>query len=583
MSVSDMGARAARDGEKQVLGHPRGLVILFFAEMWERFSYYGMRGILVLYLTWHFLFETRDAYTLYGAYAALVYLGPLVGGYLADRYLGFRKAVVFGGVLLVIGHGLMGLHGQPAKELFAAEGQTYELVRAERRDESGFRQIVVEGERLDVERIEAVDGAAPGARRVAFTRTDGAVEELEGEITAQRSSLHEMVLFLALAFIVSGVGFLKPNISTCVGALYDQDDPRRDAGFTIYYMGINTGSLLAFVTVAGTAYAYGWGPAFGLAAFGMAIGLAVFLWGQSWLEGRAEPPDPAMLTQPVGGLLTREHLVYIGGLAMVGVAFLLLQSAALLNESLKYAFVAVSGLLVAYTLSKLDAVERDRMIALIILTVASVLFWTLFEQAPTSLTVFATEFVADTFFGLPVNAGQLQAWNPAFILVFAVPVTLLWTFLGRRRAEPSSAVKFAGALMLVGAGFWVLNIAIAQSGVDEAGAPVRIAIGWVALMYMLHTLGELMLSPVGLSAVTKLSVPRLVSFMMGFWFFAISAAQALGAQVARLTVSPEGASQAEALAHFGQVYFWLGGSSVALGVVLLVASPFVRHLTHGRG
>lgn len=583
MSVSDTEARAARAGEKQVLGHPRGLIILFFAEMWERFSFYGMRGILVLYLTWHFLFETREAYTLYGAYAALVYLGPLLGGYLADRYLGFRKAVVFGGILLVVGHGLMGLHGRPAQEVFTAEGQAYELVRAERRDESGFRQIVVAGERLDVERIEAVNGGADGARRVAFTRVDGAVEELEGVVTVVRSPLHETLLFLALAFIVSGVGFLKPNISTCVGALYDQDDPRRDAGFTIYYMGINTGSLLAFVTVAGAAYAYGWAPAFGLAAFGMALGLAVFLWGQGWLEGRAEPPDPALLTRPMGGLITREHLVYLGGFATVVVAFLMLKSAALLNESLKYAFVAVSGLLVFYTLAKLEAVERDRMIALIILTVASVLFWTLFEQAPTSLTVFATDFVADSFFGVPVNAGQLQAWNPAFILVFAIPVTLLWTFLGRRGREPSSAVKFAGGLILVGAGFWALNLAIARSGVDAAGSPVPIAIGWVALMYMLHTLGELMLSPVGLSAVTKLSVPRLVSFMMGFWFFAISAAQVLGAQVARLTVSPEGATQAEALAHFSAVYFWLGGSSVALGVALLVASPFVRKLTHGRG
>ena len=271
----------------QMRSHPKGLYILFFAEMWERFSYYGMRALLIFYLTWHFLYESDFSLTLYGAYVALVYLGPLLGGYLADKYIGFRKAVTFGAILLVLGHGLMGFHGPAAKEVLVADGQSYELERpvySETRDE---RQILVDGASYKVTGFFQPE-VGSAEREVTFNDASGQEVRLDGVVERERSPIHEFILFAALALIVAGVGFLKPNISTCVGALYDQGDRRRDSGFTLYYMGINLGSFLSGIACAWAAMNYGWSAGFGLAAIGMLAGLVVFIIGQGWLEiGRA--------------------------------------------------------------------------------------------------------------------------------------------------------------------------------------------------------------------------------------------------------------------------------------------------------
>ncbi len=255
---------------KTFLGHPRGLVILFFAEMWERFSYYGMRGLLILYLTWHFLFESDFSLTLYGAYVALVYLGPLLGGYLADKYIGFRKAVTFGAILLVIGHALMGFHGPKASEAIAIDGVSYELTRMEY-DESERRNIIVDGVETPVLTFEQPEIGST-TRTISY-ELNGQTVTATGTIERVQSPLYSMILFLALAFIVAGVGFLKPNISTCVGALYDEGDRRRDAGFTIYYMGINLGSFLAGILCAIAAATLAGGPVSGLRLSGCLPGL----------------------------------------------------------------------------------------------------------------------------------------------------------------------------------------------------------------------------------------------------------------------------------------------------------------------
>ncbi|MEL6662919.1 MAG: MFS transporter, partial [Pseudomonadota bacterium] len=315
----------------QLREHPRGLYVLFFAEMWERFSYYGMRGILIFYLTWHFLFESDFSLTLYGAYVALVYLGPLLGGWLADRYIGFRKAVTFGAILLVAGHGLMGFHGEPAKETLVVDGASYALERPEY-SEARERFIVIDGAEISVTRFE--QPTIGSAERTVAYELGGETVTLEGTLERERSPLHETILFAALALIVAGVGFLKPNISTCVGALYEQGDRRRDSGFTLYYVGINLGSFLAGSFCALAAAYFGWWAGFGLAAVGMLAGLIVFVLGQGWLEGKADPPEHVDLKTPVFAGLNREWLVYLSGLAFAVVAFFLLQFASFTSAAM---------------------------------------------------------------------------------------------------------------------------------------------------------------------------------------------------------------------------------------------------------
>ncbi|RIJ15547.1 peptide MFS transporter [Henriciella mobilis] len=560
-----------------ILGHPRGLVILFFAEMWERFSYYGMRGLLILYLTWHFLFESDFSLTLYGAYVALVYLGPLLGGYLADKYIGFRKAVTFGAILLVIGHGLMGFHGPKASEAIVIDGTSYELTRMEY-DESQSRNIVVDGAEVPILTFEQPEKGSD-IRNISY-ETDGGTVTATGTIERVQSPLYSTILFLALAFIVAGVGFLKPNISTCVGALYEEGDRRRDAGFTIYYMGINLGSFLAGIFCAIAAATLGWWAGFGLAAVGMLAGLIVFVIGQDWLEGRAEPPADVDLKTPVVAGINREWLVYLSGFAFVIVAFFLLQIAGIMSLAMHGVFAVVTTGIVIYMLAKLEPVARDKMIGLLILIVSSVLFWALFDQGPSSLNLFAAAHVTNEIGGWEFPAPVLQSANPLFIIIFAPIIAALWTFLGKRGKEPNAFFKFGLAMVQIGAGFYVLNLGIAGAS-EGADGTIKISVIFIVLMYLLHTTGEVFLSPVGLSAVTKLSVKTIVGFMMGFWFLASSYANVIAAQVARATQVPEGAPAQQSIDAYSAVYAQLGTAAVALGIVLLVASPWLRKLTHG--
>jgi len=560
-----------------ILGHPRGLVILFFAEMWERFSYYGMRGLLILYLTWHFLFESDFSLTLYGAYVALVYLGPLLGGYLADKYIGFRKAVTFGAILLVIGHGLMGFHGPKASEAIVIDGTSYELTRMEY-DESQSRNIVVDGSEVPVLTFEQPEKGSD-IRNISY-EMNGETVAATGTIERVQSPLYSTILFLALAFIVAGVGFLKPNISTCVGALYEEGDRRRDAGFTIYYMGINLGSFLAGIFCAIAAATLGWWAGFGLAAVGMLAGLVVFVIGQDWLEGRAEPPADVDLKTPVVAGLNREWLVYLSGFAFVIVAFFLLQIAGIMSLAMHGVFAVVTTGIVIYMLAKLEPVARDKMIGLLILIVSSVLFWALFDQGPSSLNLFAAAHVTNEIGGWEFPAPVLQSANPLFIIIFAPIIAALWTFLGKRGKEPNAFFKFGLAMVQIGAGFYVLNLGIAGAS-EGADGTIKISVIFIVLMYLLHTTGEVFLSPVGLSAVTKLSVKTIVGFMMGFWFLASSYANVIAAQVARATQVPEGAPAQQSIDAYSAVYAQLGTAAVALGIVLLVASPWLRKLTHG--
>lgn len=574
MSATESGGALDAVPRKTFLGHPRGLVILFLTEMWERFSYYGMRALLVLYLTQHFLFGPKEAQGIYAAYAALVYLMPVVGGMIADKYLGSRKAVVIGAVLLVFGHFMMAFEGNGGRENLTVGGTTYEL-QVEGRDQDRKIFAVNGDDRTQIRitpegvvNLEAADGAATGTALPALTPTGG--YQLE---TIRDTGFGEPMLFFALSLIIVGVGFLKANISTVVGHLYEDNDPRRDAGFTIFYVGINLGSFLATAACSYLGIKYGWAYGFGLAGIGMALGLVTFLLGQSWLEGRGSPPNPEMLkTRKVLGL-PFEAIFWIGGLVAVFPTWLLMTRNEIILTALPWLAGVIFLAVVGYTLFKLAGAERTRMLVALTLIFFSVLFWALFEQAGSSLTLFADQSTAmPSWF----NAPMTQMFNPGYIVLFGPVLAALWVWLGKRNLEPSTPIKFSMALVLVGAGFLLLTYAAN----NFANVDFRVPLMFLALTYLLHTLGELCLSPVGLSMITKLSVDRVVGLMMGVWFLSSSVAHIAAGFIAQATSSETVAGvvtdPAQALKTYGDIFGTIGWTGVAVGVVLLVLSPVLK-------
>jgi POT family proton-dependent oligopeptide transporter len=586
LSTTDGGGALSATPRKTFLGHPRGLVVLFLTEMWERFSYYGMRALLVLYLTQHFLFGPKEAQGIYAAYAALVYLMPVVGGMIADKYLGSRKAVIIGAVLLVAGHFTMAFEGRGGRENLTIGATTYEL-QVEGRDQNRTifavngderTQITISPEgvsRVGAEPAAAMaaDVAAPAVAPAAggfpaFTATDG--YRLE---TVRDLGFGEPVLFLALSLIIVGVGFLKANISTVVGALYEENDPRRDGGFTIFYVGINLGSVLATAACSYLGMKYGWAYGFGLAGIGMLLGLITFILGQSWLEGRGGPPNPvALKSRKVLGV-PFEAIFWIGGLVAVFPVWLLMQRHHIIETALPWLAGVIFASVVGYVVLKLRGAERSRMLVALALIFFSVLFWALFEQAGSSLTLFADQSTAmPTWF----NAPMTQMFNPGIIVIGGPIIAALWVWLGKRNMEPSTPVKFSFALVLVGAGFLLLTWASAT----QAGADFRVPLLFLFLTYFLHTMGELCLSPVGLSMITKLSVDRVVGLMMGVWFLSSSVAHIAAGFIAQATSTDTVAgvvtSPELALQTYGSIFGTIGWTGVVVGVVLLVLSPLLK-------
>ncbi|MFC2950882.1 peptide MFS transporter [Marinicaulis aureus] len=565
-------------GEKTIFGHPRGLYILFFTEMWERFSYYGMRGLLILYLTQHFLFSDERSAVMYGAYTALVYVMTIIGGSLADRYLGQRKAVTYGAILLVMGHGLMAFEGSGSKEILTYQGQDY--------------QITLEGRGGDADQIII---AETGTSKISFN--DGATEMIidnpaavglpvtiaraEYTTRVEQEELFVNILYLALALIIAGVGFLKANISTIVGALYGLGDTRRDSGFTIFYMGINLGSLLSSLTVGIIGIRYGWNWGFGLAGVGMLAGLLTFLVFQPWLEGRADPPSAEKLKEKFIGPINVEWACYLAGVGIIVFAMGTVMNAHLVPEW----FVGILGVLVflflvGYAITKLAGEERDRMLAAIYFILAQIPFWALFEQAGSSLTLFTARFVDRNIFGWNVETPVFQALNAGFIVLFAPLFAWMWVALSKRKLEPSAPVKFAFGVFLAGLGFLSLVGGISASG---AGAGLT-AVYFIFLIYWIHTMGELMLSPVGLSQVTKLAPARAVGMSMGAWFLYSGLSNYLAGVIARTTGAETIGGQltdvAAAKAGYAEVYTNVAYVAMGVGVVMLLISPIIKKLMH---
>ena len=574
MSETNAGA-ATPSGlrDTSFFGHPKGLAILFLTEMWERFSYYGMRGLLIFYLTQHFLFGQEEAGLIYGTYVALVYVMTIVGGTLADRYLGQRKAVTYGAILLVLGHGMMAFEGAGSQEIMTYEGSEYVLELDGRggdadltvRNEAGVSVVTFaeQGREMIVE-----DPAAVGLPATVL------MDEVERRI--EKQALFVNILYLALALIIAGVGFLKANISTIVGELYDLGDPRRDSGFTLFYMGINLGSFLASISVGIIGFVYGWAWGFGLAGVGMFVGLLTFLFFQHWLEGKAEPPNPAKLKEKVLGPINVEMACYMAGLAIVGVSIL-----AVMNPQYSGGVLGPIGLimltfLIGFAVLRTKGQERGQMLAATYFILAQIPFWALFEQAGSSLNLFTDSFVDRTMFGVRVPAPVFQSLNAGFIIIFAPILAWLWVFLAKRRWNPSTPVKFALGVFMAGLGFYVLVGGIQLSG--SALVPVY----FIFAIYWIHTMGELMLSPVGLSAVTKLAPARVVGMTMGAWFLFSGLSNYLSGVIASYTgaetIGGQITDREAALAGYSEVYSQVGLIAMAIAVGMLIISPFIKKM-----
>jgi POT family proton-dependent oligopeptide transporter len=500
--------------QREFFGHPIGLTICFLTEMWERFSYYGMRTILVLYLVKYHLYSAEQASFIYGAYAGLVYMMPIIGGFLADRYLGARKAVTYGAILLVLGHALMGFHGSAAY--------------------------------------------------------------LDGD-TVVRDNQFINLFFLALALIITGVGFLKANISTIVGALYGPKDPRRDGGFSIFYMGINLGSLISTALVGYVGETYGWNYGFGLAGIGMLFGLLVFLWGQHLLDGRAEARRPEVLKEIAFAGINKEYAIYLGGIVLVGISWFLIQYQSVVGQLLGISGLIMIALILYYSLTQCSAVERDRLFVACFLIATQSIFWALFEQQAASLTLLADQQFDRTVLGINVLASQVQLLNPLFIVLLAPLMAWLWVRLSKNNIEPSTPAKFAIAMVLIGLGYVIFSWGLSL----ESGNGRNFL--WLVLIYLFLTLAELCLSPVGLSMVTKLSTTRIVGMLMGTWFLFSAMGNYVAGWISSLTGSTAKGATNGALDVVAtiSVYQTIGLVSIAVGLFIFALTPLLKRHMHG--
>jgi POT family proton-dependent oligopeptide transporter len=563
------------DNEKTILGHPRGLVILFLTEMWERFSYYGMRGLLVVYLTQHFLFSDEKSSLLYGAYTALVYVMTIIGGSLADRYLGARKAVTFGAILLTLGHFGMTFEGSGSKQLLDYDNNQYQIT-LDARGGDAKQQIV----------------SPEGSSYVTFTETDMLVEDpsvvglpesiprAEIVMSVETEEGYLNMLYLSLALLIAGVGFLKANISTIVGSLYGFGDSRRDSGFTIFYMGINMGAFLASIFCGYLGIVHGWKYGFGLAGIGMLIGLIVFLSCQSWLEGKAEPPSVEKLKEKVFLFINVEWMCYLVGVAIIAVSMLLVMNEELVGGILGPIGIIMMVGMIGYSLTKLYGDERSRMLAAIYFILAQIPFWALFEQAGSSLNLLTARLVDRTIFGWSVPGPVFQSLNAGYIFMFAPLVAWLWIWLAKRDMNPSTPVKFALGVAMAGLGFLALVAGMKGSG--EVGLTPVI---FIFLIYWIHTMGELMVSPVGLSAVTKLAPARIVGMTMGAWFLYSGLSNFLAGIIARTTgaetIGGQMTNVAAAKAGYIEVYSQVGYIALGISLVMLLISPVITKMMQG--
>jgi POT family proton-dependent oligopeptide transporter len=579
----------ARKGEW--FGHPRQLARLFTTEMWERFGYYGMRALLTLYLTKHFLFSDSQATGLYGGYTALVYLTPLVGGLIADQYLGSKRSVKFGAIVMALGYFTLAFGGSPAKPYAMIDGQRYEVVvdhfvDKPTSDPRETRFILDHGKKLQIQGNE--DGS------ISLLDNGAEAKHLpKGSLEAhgERNPLTIAIMLIALSLISVGNGFFKPNISTIVGTLYDQGDRRRDSGFTIFYMVSNLCSIGGQLFCPLLADWFGWWAGLSLAGVGMLVSNCLIQFDGGRLAGYGERPEKAP---------NRDIAIYIGALIAVPVFVFLfnnlmnsapaaegsgfigyLASLSLMGKLLFGTFIIAVPAILFWSYTKGTRTEAQMMTAAMVLIIFNVFFWTLFEQAGSSLTLFADRNTDRSVFGLfTISAPQTQNFNPISIVILAPLMSILWTGLARRGLEPSIPVKFAVALVGVGAGFLFL-----VWGTTFVGTDYQVGLWWLAGLYFIHSLAELCISPVGLSMITKLSIARVVGLMMGVWFLSISVAQYFAGIVAQFasvqTVGGQVTNLKVSLDTYTATFTTIAWIAIGAGVLLFLLSWPLQKWMHG--
>jgi proton-dependent oligopeptide transporter, POT family len=586
---------AATPQGKQWFGHPVQLARLFSTEAMERFGYYGMRALLTLYLAQHFLFSDTTTTGIYGGFTALVYLTPLIGGLMADRFLGAKRSVKFGAILMSLGYLTLCLGGgETAKPFVTIDGQRTEITVKGTGDARQQFIAGADGQALQIKGNED--------KTVSLLRADGSearrIAEGGFKPDGQRNPFNVFLLLIGLALITIGNGFFKPNISTMVGALYAQGDRRRDAGFTIFYMGINLGSLFSQILCPLLAVGMGgwgglgWWAGFGLAALGMSVSWMLIQFDGGKLDGIGDRPADAptnrdmiiyagaLLAIPVVWFLFTNLMGYVkpaAGSGIIGyVATLPIMGKIMFGTFL----IAVPGILI-WSFIKGSKQEFQMMLAAMILITFNTVFWTLFEQAGSSLTLFADRNTDMSVFGLfSISAGQTQFFNAFFIVALAPLFSVMWNGMAKRGIEPTIPVKFGIALMGVGLGFLFL-----VWGSQFAGPDFKVGLWWLAGLYLIHSIAELCISPVGLSMITKLSIARIVGMMMGVWFLSIAVAQyvaGLVAQVASVeTVGGQVTNLKVSLDTYVGVFTTIGEVSIGIGIVLLVLALPLKYLMHG--
>ncbi len=642
-------------------GHPHQLKRLFTTEMWERFGYYGMRAILTLYLANHFLFSDTTTAGLYGGFTALVYLTPLVGGLIADNYLGSKRSVKFGALMMSLGYFILCFSGtgESAKPIATIDGQKYEIV-VQGKGEEATKSVTLGGQTLLIKGNEDKSVSLLAADGKEVRKFDEGTFKSGGE----RSSFFVLMLLLGLSTVTIGNGFFKPNISTIVGSLYQDGDRRRDAGFTIFYMGINLGSLISQFFCPILAQTIGFWAGFGLAAIGMGCSWLLFQFDGGRLKGYGERPanadaskdwyiyGAALATVPVFWFLFSNLMNYVKPAAGTGIIGYVL-GLPIMGKALFITFLFGVPLILVWSWIKGSRQELQMMVAAMVLIVFNVVFWTLFEQAGSSLTLFAERntvleigwttplfamfrafavsyyvvaallvfgtawlgwwffasgeeaptkrtmaigfgvvgllsflgmiyiksgMIEQTVYLMP--AGQTQIFNALFIVLLAPIFSMIWGGLAKRGLEPSIPIKFSIALMGVGAGFLFL-----VWGANFAGSSFKVGMAWLAGLYLIHSIAELCISPVGLSMITKLSIARIVGMMMGVWFLSISVAQYFAGMIAQVasveTVGGQVTNLKVSLDTYIGVFTTIGWVSIGFGVVLLAFSFPLKYLMHG--
>lgn len=502
-------------------GHPKGLYYLFFAELWERFSFYGMKALLVLYMTKQLLFTDEMSFGVYAAYMSLVYVTPLIGGIVAEQMIGYRKAINLGGILMAFGHFFL----------------TFE---------------------------------------------------------------HPFFFYFSLGLIIVGNGFFKPNISSFVGALYPAGDKRRDSGFTIFYLGVNLGATIAPLLCAWVAELYGWHLGFILAGIGMLLGLIVFQRGinKNIFDDLGKIPNPEKYKIKRWGL-GQQTQVIIGAIISIPIFALIVK----FYQFEHYLLWIVSAFLVVYLgsiLYKVSTAEKKRLMVAVYFTLLATLFMIIFEQAGSSLTLFADRNV--NLIG--INAAQTNSINAAFIVLLAVPFALLWPFLTKRNSNPSSPLKMGAGLLLLGVGFIIFGMS--SRSMDDGG---NVPMYYLILGTFIYTIGELFLSPIGLSKMTELSPKKYVAFIMGVWFLSSFYGHYFAGKLAQLTSVSAGEDSVLSSGIFAKVsnlitgldsvtalqmgdsflqlhsyvsvYAIFGSIAVVLGVLAMLISPFIKQMMGG--